>query len=104
MIMHIKSILAGVALALAATLGSASAADPFTTLDGIPAATMSAAEMAAVSGLALHDLHIHAPGATGSAVALVLTDHLDGDQFLFNDGLREATIASGTVVHNLNHD
>ncbi len=67
--MHIKSIVAGTAIALAATLGSASAADQFTTLDGsallqspatgqfavldgIPAEALSAGDMAAVRGTA----------------------------------------------------
>ncbi len=59
--MHIKSILAGVAIALAASVGTASAADGFATsrpdtgasfaaLSGVPAEAMSAEEMAAVEG------------------------------------------------------
>ncbi len=68
--MHIKSILPAVALALAATIGSASAADQFTTLDGsallqspatgqfavldgIPAEALSAGDLAAVRGIGI---------------------------------------------------
>ena len=53
--MNIKSILAGAAIALAASVGSASAADQFSTLDGVPAASMSARDMAAVRGTATPD-------------------------------------------------
>ena len=47
--MHIKSILAGAAIALATTVGSAYAADQFTTLAGVPAQplTVDAVENAA---------------------------------------------------------
>ena len=47
--MQIKSIVAGAAIALAATIGSASAADQFTTLAGVPAQplTVDAVENAA---------------------------------------------------------
>ncbi len=48
--MHIKSILAGTALALAATIGSASAADEFMTLDGVTADVMAASELSATVG------------------------------------------------------
>ena len=51
--MQIKSILAAAAIALAATVGSASAADQFATLDGISAKALSSAELAAVQGAAL---------------------------------------------------
>ena len=67
--MQIKSIVAGAAIAFATTIGSASAADQFTTLDGstllqspatgqfavldrIPAEALSARDMAAVRGTA----------------------------------------------------
>lgn len=50
--MRIKLVAAGAAIALAATIGTAYAAEQFTTLDGIPAATMSAGDMAAVRGTA----------------------------------------------------
>ena len=47
--MHIKSIVVGAAIALAATVGSVSAADHFTTLAGVPAQplTVGAVENAA---------------------------------------------------------
>ncbi len=48
--MQIKSILAGAAIALAASVGSAYAADPFTTLDGVQAQPMNTAEMDGVRG------------------------------------------------------
>ena len=48
--MQIKSILAAAAIALAASVGSASAADPFTTLEGVQAQPMNAAAMEAVRG------------------------------------------------------
>ncbi len=45
-----KSILAGAAIALAATVGSASAAERFATLDGIAAEPMGAAALSSVRG------------------------------------------------------
>ena len=57
--MGIKSIAAAVAIAFAATVGAASAADQFATLDGIAAATMTAGEMAVVRGAGDHDLMVH---------------------------------------------
>ena len=48
--MHIKSILTAAAIALAATVGSASAAEQFTTLDGIAVAAMNAMELDSVRG------------------------------------------------------
>ena len=49
--MHIKSILAAAAIALAATLGSAFAADQFTTLESVAAQPMNVDEMAQVRGM-----------------------------------------------------
>ena len=48
--MHIKSILAGAAIAIAASVGSASAADQFATLDGVTVQPMNAAGMDRVRG------------------------------------------------------
>ena len=48
--MQIKSILAGAAIALAASVGSASAAEQFATLDGVSAAEMTPQEMGVVVG------------------------------------------------------
>ena len=50
--MQIKSILAAAAIALAVTVGSASAADPFATLKGIPVEGLSTSAMAEVVGAA----------------------------------------------------
>ena len=48
--MHIKSILAAAAIALAATVGSASAADQFATLDGVTVQPMNAVELDQIRG------------------------------------------------------
>ena len=48
--MLIKSLVTGAALALAVSVGSASAAEQFSVLDGIRADTMNASQMAAVVG------------------------------------------------------
>ena len=58
--MHIKSILAVAAIALAAAVGSASAADQFTTLDGIAADVMTPREMGVVIGAATIEVDITA--------------------------------------------
>ena len=60
--MHIKSIVAGAALALAATIGSASAAEQFSTLKGLPAVAMAPAELAATRGMNDGTLTTPAPG------------------------------------------
>ena len=66
--MHIKSILAVAAIAIAATVGSASAADQFTTLDGITAQAMTAQEMGVVEGR-LGKLALSLPGFAGQPAA-----------------------------------
>ena len=48
--MQIKSIVAGAAIALAATIGSASAADQVTTIAGLEAQALTSQEMADVRG------------------------------------------------------
>ncbi len=48
--MHIKLLVSAIAIALVATVGSASAAERFATLDGIAAESMSAAELSSVAG------------------------------------------------------
>ncbi|MGR3718005.1 MAG: hypothetical protein ACU0B1_14810 [Thermohalobaculum sp.] len=48
--MHIKSILTAAAIALVAGLGSASAADQFTALEGITAEPLNAVELDRVRG------------------------------------------------------
>ena len=97
--MRIKLIASAAAIALAATISSASAAEQFTTLDGVSAATMSAGEMAVVRGQAMHDLHVHRPaGAGGSPGAAVLSDNgLSNDAFLFNPGLAVATTKNARI-------
>ncbi len=52
--MFAKSILATAAIALAATIGSASAGEQFTTLDGVTAVAMSSGELATVKGQHVH--------------------------------------------------
>ncbi len=54
--MQIKSILAAAAIAIAASVGSAYAADQFTTLEGVQAQPMIAAAMEVVRGAAGVDL------------------------------------------------
>ena len=70
--MHIKSILAAAAIAIAATFGSASAADQFTTLEGIQAVPMNTAEMGQVRG---------------TEILLVLDESIPGETFLDGVGI-----------------
>ena len=58
--MHIKSIVAGTAIALAATIGSASADDQFATMDGIAAEALTTQAMGRVKGQ-LFLLHVEVP-------------------------------------------
>ena len=48
--MRIKAIVSGVAIALAASVGSAFAADPLATLEGIAAVPMGPEELSSVRG------------------------------------------------------
>jgi len=60
--MHIKSIVAGAAIALTATIGSASAAEKFTTLNAVKATPLTAAESIAIVGQGNGgELHVHVP-------------------------------------------
>ncbi len=52
--MHINSILAGAAIALAASFGSAWAGDGFATLDGVAAVPMTSEHMEAIRGVGGH--------------------------------------------------
>ncbi len=62
--MQIKSIFAGAAIALAATIGSASAAEQFTTLEGVTAVAISPGELGTVVG-GTRDFRVTPPtGAT----------------------------------------
>ncbi len=58
--MRIKTLVMGVALALATSVGSAAAAEQFHVLDGVTAAPMNASQMAAVTGA-----HIVFPNVVG---------------------------------------
>ena len=81
--MQIKSILAAAAIALAASVGSASAADQFSTLDGVTVQPMMNIEMDQVRGGAhSEDFHIvlEIPGDvpnedTFEAIMFVATEH-----------------------------
>lgn len=59
--MHIRSILAGAAIALAASVGLASAAEQFSTLEGISADVMTPQEMGVVVGTSISDLTLVLP-------------------------------------------
>ena len=63
--MYIKTILAGAALALAATIGSASAAEQFSTLAGITAEALTPQEMGAVIGEGLNTIRVTPKGSGG---------------------------------------
>ena len=67
--MRITTLLSAAAIALAATIGSVSAADQFATLDGVSAASMSSGELAAVKGQHVHFLL--SPRGTDSSVHAV---------------------------------
>lgn len=52
--MRITTLVSAAAIALAATIGSVSAADQFATLDGVTANQMTSSELAAVKGMHIH--------------------------------------------------
>ncbi len=60
--MHIRSIVAGAAIALVATVGSVSAADHFTTLAGITADALTPQEMGVVTGASGDKASLHITG------------------------------------------
>ena len=62
--MRIKTLASAAAIALAATVGSASAAERFTTLEGIAADALTPQEMGVVIGAAEGDLTV-SPAANG---------------------------------------
>ncbi len=89
--MHIKSILAGTAMTLAAGIGTASAAEQFTTLDGVAAVPMTSEHMGAIRGAATFP-----PG-----VVLIVPG--DGGAVVFPGGANPASppplvIVDGNVV------
>ena len=92
--MPTKSIITAAAIAAIATIGSASAADRFTTLDGVTAVAMSNYDMDAVHGTAAH-FFVLTPGGVGSVSNhKVATMHAAG--FVANGGgLRKAEDANG---------
>ena len=65
--MHINPILPAVALALAATIGSATAAEEFASLKGLPAVAMAPTELAATRGTATNEL------TTAGVTSLIIT-------------------------------
>ena len=67
--MHIKSIVPAIAIALAATISSASAAEPFATLEGVAVMPMTAHEMALVQGQSAQPDHINVPLAAANGAA-----------------------------------
>ncbi len=75
--MRIKLIAAGAAIALAASVGSASAADQYSTLEGIAAQAMTPQEMGAVVGahvlIVTPPANIHAFGKAGGAAGGVVS-------------------------------
>lgn len=52
--MRVTTLVSAAAIALAATIGSVTAADQFATLDGVSAVPMSSGELAAVKGQHVH--------------------------------------------------
>ena len=58
--MRVKAIAVAAAIAFASAVGSASAAERFSTLGGAPAGPLSAAEMASIKGSAVI-IRIHGP-------------------------------------------
>ena len=92
--MHIKTIVAGAAIALAATIGSASAAEQFSTLKGIPAVAMAPAEADAIRGL---NVQVIRPTVTG--LSEIHTPAAIEPHAVF--GLTTGDVASGVVdCHN----
>ncbi len=83
--MQIKSILAAAVIALAASVGSAYAADSFATLDGVSAQTLSGLEMDQARGTAA-GIHLEIPfdGADSS---------VGGEDFI------EGVVLAATVEH-----
>ena len=59
--MRIKSVALGAAVACAAVIGSASAAERFSTLGGTPAEPLTAAEMASIKGSKFFSINIVGP-------------------------------------------
>ena len=92
--MHIKSILAGTAIALVAGVGSVSAGDGFATLDGVAAVPMTSEHMGAIRGTSSN----RAPGA-------VIVTPGEGAEVFPNDVFPESppplVVVNGEVVAGL---
>ncbi len=73
--MGLRSILAGAAIILAATVGSAFAAEQFTTLEGVTAEAMTTQAMGGIKGQLI--LRIAVPH--GADIPVGLPDQFDGD-------------------------
>jgi hypothetical protein len=67
--MRISTLVSVAAMTLAATVGSAFAADQFATLKGIKAVPMSSAELSAIKGMA-HHFFVITPHETPNTIAL----------------------------------
>ena len=80
--MQIKSILAAAAIALAASVGSASAAEQFSTLEGITAEALTPQEMGIVVGASLFvdPVGTAAPGTVNPLMAPGFNDTSIGNQ------------------------
>ena len=78
--MHIKSILAGTAIALVAGVGSAFAADQFSTLEGIAAEAMDPRAMGEVKGA---DHAVLTVSPLGGPLVGVMLPEPDGTDIFF---------------------
>ena len=68
LIMSIKTIVSGVAVALALSAGSAFAAEQFATLEGVTVEPMNAVELDTVRGMNLNLTNILGPGGVTAVV------------------------------------
>jgi len=101
--MHIKSIVAGAAFAIAAATSPASAGDEFSTLGGVPAESLSSVEMAAVVGSHIV-LTINPPtGGGGSEVELFSDATPDQHPLPPIDGFGRAFLGSDGVIRLAPH-
>ena len=98
--MQIKLFVSAAAIALVAGLASASAADQFTTLDGVTAAAMSPGELGTVVGSAKH-ANITDPAVNRTIVtafvAAGFTDS-DGTGVSFQGGHLQRAEDAGSVI------
>jgi len=96
--MQIKSVVSAAAIVLAFSVGSASAAERFSTLDGVSAQPMNAAEMTAVQGTAVIISAIaNRPASVvhdGNLTLLILSGTSQAEQF----GRREVDLLTSTFT------